>query len=390
VPPSNVLAAAPRDRDRGASGSFDRRPEHSRRSVGERPMTIPGPRFGVWALTGGTWGSHHHPQEPVDPSWERNRAQILLAEQLGYDATLLAQHTYSPAPMTGPLEAWTASAALAALTERIEIITAIKPFLYHPVVLAKMALQIEEISHGRFAINFVNAFLRDEAERAGLMFLEHDERYVYGREWLEAFTRLISGETVSFHGRYFQIDEYRLTPTDRFRARPRIYQGGESSPARDLAADHADVWFINGQPADAVASLIDDLRRRPRRRGPLRYALAAFVITRESEEEADAAIGAAWELDRLDRPHYEHWVTTRVDPNAVMFQTFKSNPHIGTNGGTAAGLVGSYEQVAKRILEFHEIGIELFMLQFQPFEAEMERFAREVIPRVRHHLRRAA
>jgi alkanesulfonate monooxygenase len=253
-----------------------------------------------------------------------------------------------------------------------------------------MALQIEEISRGRFAINFVNAFLRDEAERAGLTFLEHDERYAYGREWLEVFTRLISGETVSFHGRYFQIDEYRLTPSDSFRARPRIYQGGESAPARDLAADYADVWFINGQPVEDVAALIEDVRGRPRRAASLRFALAAFVITRESEAEAQAATDAAWELDRVDRPHYEEWVKTRVDPNAVMFQTFKRNPHIGTNGGTAAGLLGSYDQVAERILAFNEVGIELFMLQFQPFETEMERFALEVIPRVRDRLQRAA
>jgi alkanesulfonate monooxygenase len=58
-------------------------------------------------------------------------------------------------------------------------------------------------------------------------------------------------------------------------------------------------------------------------------------------------------------------------------------PVIGTNGGTAAGLVGSYDEVAARITAFHAIGIDLFMLQFQPFEAEIRRFAYEVIPRVR-------
>lgn len=57
--------------------------------------------------------------------------------------------------------------------------------------------------------------------------------------------------------------------------------------------------------------------------------------------------------------------------------------HVGTNGGTAAGLVGSYETVAARIRAFHGAGIDLFMLQFQPFEAEMRRFAKEILPRVR-------
>ena len=57
--------------------------------------------------------------------------------------------------------------------------------------------------------------------------------------------------------------------------------------------------------------------------------------------------------------------------------------HVGTNGGTAAGLVGSYDTVAGRIRDFHAAGIDLFMLQFQPFEAEMRRFAEQVIPRTR-------
>ena len=60
-------------------------------------------------------------------------------------------------PGPGQREAWTASDGLAAETRRIEIIAAIKPMLYHPVVLAKMALGIEAISYGRFAINLVNA-----------------------------------------------------------------------------------------------------------------------------------------------------------------------------------------------------------------------------------------
>jgi alkanesulfonate monooxygenase len=66
-----------------------------------------------------------------------------------------------------------------------------------------------------------------------------------------------------------------------------------------------------------------------------------------------------------------------------MKQTMNKSPRVGTNGGTAAGLTGSYDTVARRIAAFHEAGIELFMLQFQPFEAEMRRFAQHVFPRVR-------
>ena len=116
-------------------------------------------RFGIWALVHGSRAALQDPDEPYDASWERNRSLVLEAEALGYDSTLVAQHTINPhSQALDQLEAWTASAALAGLTNRVEIITAIKPYLYHPVVLAKMALQIENISRGRFAINLVNAW----------------------------------------------------------------------------------------------------------------------------------------------------------------------------------------------------------------------------------------
>jgi alkanesulfonate monooxygenase len=341
-------------------------------------------RFGVWANTHGTWASHHHPRDPVDASWARNRDQILLAEELGYDATLLAQHTTNPrGDHHGQLEAWTASAALAAITERIEIITAIKPLLYHPVVLAKQALQIEEISGGRFAINFVNAWFKPEIERAGITFIEHDERYAYGAEWLTAVKGLLSGRPTTFQGKYFNIDGYQLTPPSAYRARPLIYGGGESELAREVISAKGDVFFLNGRPLDEAAADIADLGARPREDdAPLRYAMAAFVIARESDEEAAAGLQEAFgyaELDRAERAE----LATKVDPNAVMFQKLARTPAIGTNGGTAAGLVGSYATVAARIADFEALGVDLLMLQFQPLESEMRRFAEHVIPRVR-------
>jgi alkanesulfonate monooxygenase SsuD/methylene tetrahydromethanopterin reductase-like flavin-dependent oxidoreductase (luciferase family) len=121
-----------------------------------------------------------------------------------------------------------------------------------------MALQIKNISRGRFAINLVNAWNRPELEKAGIGFAEHDERYDYGREWISVVKPLTAGERVSFTGRHFNIDDYELLPHDQYRARPTIYLGGESEPARALAADHADVWFINGQPLDDVNQLIAD------------------------------------------------------------------------------------------------------------------------------------
>jgi len=346
--------------------------------------TLPA-RFGIWALVHGSRAALQDPDEPYDASWRRNKALVLEAERLGYDSVLVAQHTVNPHnPELDQLEAWTASAALAALTERIEIIAAIKPYLYHPVVLAKMAQQIEHISGGRFALNLVNAWNRPELERAGIGFAEHDERYAYGREWITIVESLLRGERTRFDSPNFHIDDYLLRPADPFRARPRIYVGGESEPARELVADKGDVWFINGQPLEDVERLIADVsaRSRPGAQAPLRFGLSAFVIARESDEAASSHLDHLFALASKDAPLRQQQ-KVNIDPKAVMFQTFAKTARVGSNGGTAAGLVGSYDNVAHRIAAFHRAGIELFMLQFQPFEADMRDFANEVIPRVR-------
>ena len=103
-------------------------------------MATSSPRFGIWALVHGSRGAYQDPDEPYNASWERNRDLVLAAEEFGFDLVLIAQHTINPhIEDFDQLEAWSAAAALAALTSRIEIIAAIKPYLYHPVVLAKLA-----------------------------------------------------------------------------------------------------------------------------------------------------------------------------------------------------------------------------------------------------------
>jgi alkanesulfonate monooxygenase len=78
----------------------------------------------------GSRGAYQDPDEPYNASWERNRDLVLAAEELGYDSTLIAQHTINPhIEDFDQLEAWSAAAAISALTSRIEIIAAIKPYL---------------------------------------------------------------------------------------------------------------------------------------------------------------------------------------------------------------------------------------------------------------------
>lgn len=350
------------------------------------------PRYGIWAPVGGNFGPLNSPEEPFDASYERSRSLVKQAERFGFATTLVAQHLANPRSLElEQLETWTACAALAEATDRIEIIAAIKPLLFHPAVLAKMALGIDAISRGRFAINLVSAWYRPEMERTNIPFPPHDERYRYSGEWLRIVKSLWSGERVHFQGEYFKIEDLSFRPTPIAQPHPRVYLGGASEAAQILAAREADVYFINGQPIEDVRKVIAETSSRPRSPRdslggtlpkPLRFGLSAFVIARSTDAEAQEELERLTALQQQDK-EYRLNVAKGVDPEAVMFKLFAKNPAVGGNGGTAAGLVGSYDTVAARIAAFAEVGIETFMLQFNPFAREMSRFAEEVMPRVR-------
>ena len=338
-------------------------------------------RFGVWAPHHGYFGADSHPDDLPDASYRRNREVVVEAERLGFDATLIAQHTISTRHRDSEvIEPWTASAAIAEATNRIEIIAAIKPYLYNPGVLAKQAIGIDRISGGRFAINLVSGWFVPEMQQLGLPVLDHDARYDYSAEWLEIVRGLFAGETVTYRGAHVGVEGLTLRPRPVRDGGPTVYFGGESEPARRLAAAQADVYFINGRALLETRALIEDLSRRPRTKPPLRFALSAFVIARETEDAARAEFDHL--LSLVARNNAGH-MKSGTDAAVQMMKVNEGVPVVGTNGGTNAGLVGSYEQVAERIIAFREAGIDLFMIQFQPLLAEMERFATHVIPRVR-------
>ncbi|WP_431729199.1 LLM class flavin-dependent oxidoreductase [Verrucosispora sp. TAA-831] len=341
------------------------------------------PRLGVWTPISGNWAVRRHPDECLDGSYADNRRTVVEAERLGLDTTLIAQHTVNPGDPDGDvIDTWTTSAAIAEATSRIEIIAAVKPFLYNPGVLAKMATQIGHISRGRFAINLVSGWFLPEITRLGLPLIDHDRRYDYSREWLSIVEQAWAGGPVTATGDYLRADDLRLRPLPYAGSPPLVYFGGESEPARALAAAAADVFLINGRPLegpDGVRAVIADLRSRPRTgRAPLRFGLTSFLIARPTESEAKEEFDRLWRLTQEQRKPIEG-----ADPARVMGRNAVGVASVGTNGGTLSGLVGSYAQIADRISAFADAGVDTFLFQFQPHFAEMERFATEVAPLLR-------
>jgi alkanesulfonate monooxygenase len=336
-----------------------------------------GPRFGIWAPVYGAFGARNHPDDVRDASYGRTRALIRAAEEWGFDSTLIAQHVTNPGePDEDVLETWSTVAALAEATSRIELIAAIKPVLLNPGFFAKLSANIAAISDGRLAINLVSGWYLPELQQLGIELLEHDDRYARSTEWLDAVVDLWDGREVKSAG----LDGFRIRPVPQ--DRPRVYFGGESEPARQLAASAADTFFINGRPIDDVRTLIADLRGRPRPvgRAPLEFGLSSFVVVRDTDEEAAAELAA---LQRLVDGDDDESIRRGTDAKAATAKVRDGERRVGSNGGTLTGLVGSPATVAQWIEEFHDAGVELFMLQFQPLEREAERFAREVIARFR-------
>lgn len=342
-------------------------------------------RFGIWAPHRGQWVQDPG-QENVGAPFSLARDVVLSAERCGFDTVLIAQHTINPQGQHAEvLDAWTAAAALAALTQRIEIIAAIKPRLVHPAVLAKMALGIEDISNGRFAINLVSAWYKPELELSGIGFPPHDARYAYSTEWIQVVRALMEGRSVTHSGDAFELNDFSLRPGSRTRTRPYIYAGGESEPGRQLAVDYADCWLVNGRPVEDMEPMIRDVASRPRAGPPITFGTTGYCLARETEAQAQEEL-AHWLAIQDGANDTARRRGDHIDPEAKTIhyvKQYKEGRMIGANGGTIPGFVGSYDQVAERIAQFHGIGISTFLLSFFPMISEQERFAAEVMPRVR-------
>ena len=336
-------------------------------------------RLGVWLPVQGTWGSLSG--EPLDSSYVRNRRLLLTAEAGGFATALLAQHLSCPYGQEhDQLEPWTAAAALAEATTRIEIIAAVKPLYFHPAILAKLALGVDEISNGRFAINLVSGWFLPELTRTGLPNLGHDDRYRYSHEWIAIVRALLSGDPIEHKGEFFELHELYLRPRPIRPGGPRIYVGGESPQGRALATATGDVFLMNGRPLSQLPEVYADVRALPRPLShPVQFGMSAFVIARPTRAEAEAEFERLLRLSRADDLSP---LLNKADPQAAMFKLNADLPVVGTNGGTASGLVGSYDEVAERMAAFYDAGVETFMLQFQPIEPELDRFIAEIAPRL--------
>ncbi len=218
-------------------------------------------RFGYWTPLFGGWLRNVEDEDmPVTFDYVKRLAQ--RAERIGFDLTLVPELNLNDIKGTAApsLEAWALAAALAATTERLEIMAAMRPGYHLPAVTAKQAATIDEISCGRFTFNVVSAWWAEEARQYGGIFSEHDDRYARTEEFVAILKGLWAETPFSFTGEYYDVQNTHLEPKPR--VTPRIYAGGESEAGKSSITRFADAYLTHGGTVDELRTKIAEMRRR--------------------------------------------------------------------------------------------------------------------------------
>ena len=337
-------------------------------------------RYGYWMPVFGGW-LRNVEDEGMEASWSYVKKLAQRSEQIGYDLTLIAELFLNDIKgIEAPsLEAWSTAAALAAVTERLELMVAVRPTFHNPAILAKQAANLDLISNGRLSLNVVSSWWADEARRYGVQFDSHGDRYARTEEWLKIVSGAWSEKSFSHAGKYYSSEDTVLAPKPARRPRPTIYAGGESEAAKSLITRTCDAYVMHGDPPDRIAPKVADIRRRREETGlpEMEFGMAAYTIVRPTEREAKEELARITNVTpgSAGYDNYQDWISHTKLEQQVSLEDYSVS-----NRGLRAGLVGTPEQVAERVNEFQEAGVNLLLLQCSPQFEEMERFAAEVMP----------
>lgn len=336
-------------------------------------------RYGYWLPVFGGW-LRNVENENMEASWDYVKRLAVRSEEIGFDLALIAELNLNDIKGEGApsLDAWSTAAALAAVTSKQELMVAVRPTFHNPALLAKQAANIDHISGGRLSLNLVSSWWKDEAEKFGVNFEQHDDRYARSAEWLEVLDNVWKKDNFSFDGKFYKVKDNILQPKPLSSPRPPIYAGGESEAAKDLISSTCDGYVMHGDSPELIARRIADLSDRRDKKGlpPMQFGVAAYSIIRNTEQEVKK------EVDRITNvqegssgyKNYQQWIA-----GTQLEQQVSLTDYSVSNRGLRSGLTGTPAQVQDRIGEFEKIGVNFLLLQCSPQLEEMERFADTII-----------
>ena len=327
-------------------------------------------------------------EQRTDWSYDYNIRLAQTAEKNGFEYALTQIRFTAGYGAENQHESVSFSHALLAKTEKLKVIAAILPGPWKPALAAKQLATIDYLTQGRIAINVVSGWFRGEFDAIGEPWPEHDERYVRSEEFIRTLKGIWTTDNYSFEGKYYQFQNYTLKPKPAQKPYIEVFQGGSSRAARDMAARVSDWYFTNGNSVAEIKKQIDDVRAKAKLENRhVKIGVNAFIIARDTEQEAQAvlneiiskanveavnAFGDATREAGAAAPEQEgNWAKSTFDDLVQYNDGFKTN------------LIGTPQQIAERIVDLKNVGVDLILSGFLHFIEEVEYFGENVLPLVR-------
>lgn len=315
----------------------------------------------TWAPTAFSGMGSKEKRFPSGDALTQSMARYIeFVESAGLSHLLIAQRWWGSAKETegSTLDCLAMTAYFAALSQKLNLVTAIHPGFFEPSAIAKWGATIDNLTAGRWSINVTSGWNMREFDMYGIDTLSHDERYARSTEFIEVLRSVWSGEPTTHAGKYYRTDTMELEPPPT--APLQVFQGGQSDAAMQMAAQHSDWMFLNGGALDKITGIIERVRRLASERGrTVKFALYAAPLCRPTDDEAWAEIDAR--LADLD-PRLVAKRKATTSGAEGMWAGDDPLSHLDTNEGFAARLIGSPDTIIAKVEAFHLAGVDMMHL----------------------------
>jgi len=326
---------------------------------------------------------------PWDELYRTHLELIAESETLGFDYAWLTEHHFVDDGNSSSL--FSIAGAIAARTTRIRIGTFVLLLpLHNPVEVAENTATLDLISSGRFELGVGLGYRRSEFEDQGI---PRSNRGVRMDEGLTVIRRLLSGETVTFDGRFTKLREVRIMPPALQQPHPPVWAGGIAPKAIDRVA-RLGFPFLNGGAAGPANSYDDALRAHGRDPQEFNIAGQQVVYVAPTREEAwkiaaeplrhVASQYLQWFVEENDDPEFEHTMPSIPSVQEIIdaqsFDFFGEPAIVGTPQDAIAQIK---DYVARGRISHLVCALPLPGMTPEQIRAGMTLFANEVIPHLR-------
>ncbi len=323
----------------------------------------------------------------VEDEWpyETNKRIAQAAEQAGFDLLFPVSRWRGFGGETDylgtSLETMTWASALLAVTNRIQVFSTVHVPVFHPVVVAKMGATLDHVGNGRWGLNLVSGWSKEEFGMMGLELLPHEQRYLRTAAFIEILKGLWTEPpgTFNHHSPWYQIAGGYSLPQPVQRPHPPIANAGISEDARNMTAKLCDWAFISPPSVEATAGVTSDIKARAASHDrSVSCAAFPYVLWRDSEDEAQAEIRRI--IAHKDTVAVENWLGG-LSLGSGSFDQFTLDMMV--LGAGALPIIGTAEQVALKLKALHDSGLDGVLMVFQAYFDDTLRFQREISPLLR-------